>query len=58
MSRSGGERSQGELEGQRGDGGRADGEVERSEVVFWAERYVSTIHSRLSFLSKTAGKQL
>lgn len=34
MSRSGGERSQGELEGQRGDGGRADGEVERSEVVF------------------------
>lgn len=45
MSRSGGERSQGEFEGQRGDGGRADGEMERSEVVFLTERYVSISHS-------------
>lgn len=34
MSRPRGKRGQGELEWERGDGGRADGEVKRGEVVF------------------------
>lgn len=34
MSRSGGEGSQGQLEGERRDGGGAQGKMERGKIVF------------------------